>query len=281
MYLAFYSHSVDGTKQSKSKPKTSQPHAAAKHMPSSKQAFPKASKLDEASFTRKTQLPYSKRKRPKVINHGNKCVKKSRIGEDTWGGIVAVERPVVLTEWSNYRYFPVDEEWQHEVCSLLNLRFIQPVDRESGGGDIILTLPDMTHLKRISGDGNCLFRAMSFIITGSETQHFEVRSAIIAHMFANRELLTGYGADGHQNYLAYYHGGYSSVENYLARTRKAMSGAWGTDFEMTLLAHLLDTVVYSYKAGQFWIACFPKGIDHSLPENVNKKSMYIYYTVHG
>ena len=47
---------------------------------------------------------------------------------------------------------------------------------------------------------------------------------------------------------------------------------------MTLLAHLLDTVVYSYKAGQFWIACFPKGIDHSLPENVNKKSMYIYYT---
>ena len=152
---------------------------------------------------------------------------------------------MVLTEWSNYRYFPVDEEWQQEVCRLLNLRFIQPFNRESGGGDIILTLPDMTRLKRISGDGSCLFRAMSFIITGSETQHFEVCSA---HMFANRELLTGYGADGHQNY---YHGGYSSVENYLARIGMAVSGTRGTDFEMTLLAHLLDTVVYSYKAGQF------------------------------
>ena len=92
------------------------------------------------------------------------------------------------------------------------------------------------------------------------------------------ELLTGIGADGHNNYLTYYHGGYRSIENYLARTDMAVSGTWGTDFEMTLLAHLLDTVVYSYKAGQFWIACFPKGIDHSLPEDVNKKSMYIYYT---
>ena len=46
------------------------------------------------------------------------------------------------------------------------------------------------------------------------------------------------------------------------------------------VAHLLDTVVYSYKAGQFWIACFPKGIDHSLPEDVNKKSIYIYYSNH-
>ena len=74
---------------------------------------------------------------------------KTRIGEDTWGGIVAVERPVVLTKWSNYRYFPVDEEWQQEVCRLQNLRFIQPFDRESGWGDIILTLPDMTRLKCI------------------------------------------------------------------------------------------------------------------------------------
>ena len=55
----------------------------------------------------------------------------------------------------------------------------------------------------------------------------------------------------------------------------ANEGAWGTDLEMSLLAHMLDIVVCSYKAGQFWIACFPKGIDHSLPKDVNKKSIYI------
>ena len=90
---------------------------------------------------------------------------------------------MVLTEWRNYRYFPVDEEWQRQACRLLSLRFVQPFDRESGGQDVILTLPDMACLRRIRGDGNCLFRALSFIITGSESQHFEIRSAIIAHMF--------------------------------------------------------------------------------------------------
>ena len=47
---------------------------------------------------------------------------------------------------------------------------------------------------------------------------------------------------------------------------------------MTLVAHMLDTIVYSYKAGQYWIACSPQGIDHSMPNDVNRKSIYIYYT---
>ena len=201
------------------------------------------------------------------------------ITSEDWGGITSVERPVTLrTEWANYRYFPVDEAWQREACRLLNLRFIQPFQRESGGPDVILTLPDESCMRRIRGDGNCLFRAMSFIITGSDSQHYEIRSSIIAHMLSIPELLTGRGADGHHNYLTYYHGGYNSVEDYLTRTSMASVGEWGTDFEMCLLAHMLDTVVYSYKAGQFWIACFPKGIDHSLPEDVSKRSLYIYYT---
>ena len=58
----------------------------------------------------------------------------------------------------------------------------------------------------------------------------------------------------------------------------AEEGTRGTDFEMCLLAHMLGTVVYSYKAGQYWIACFPKGIDHALSEDVSKRSLYIYHT---
>ena len=101
---------------------------------------------------------------------------------------------------------------------------------------------------------------MCFIITGSESQHYELRSSIIVHMFSIPELLIGRGADGHRNYLTYYHGGYHSVEDYLNRTSMAEEGTWGTDFEMCLLAHMLGSVVYSYKAGQYWIACivFPK-----------------------
>ena len=57
--------------------------------------------------------------------------------------------------------------------------------------------------------------------------------------------MTSRGVDGHNNYLSYYHGGYCSVENYLARTNMANEGAWGTDLEMSLLAYMLDIVVYS------------------------------------
>ena len=81
---------------------------------------------------------------------------------------------------------------------------------------------------------------MLFIITGSESQHFELRTSIIAHMLNIPELLTGCGADGHNNYLSCYHGSYRSIENYLARTNMANKGTWGTDFEMSLLAHILD-----------------------------------------
>ena len=84
-----------------------------------------------------------------------------------------------------------------------------------------------------------VFRAMSFIMSGSESQHFEV----IAHMLSIPQLLTGYGVDDN-NCLSYYHGGYHSVENYLAQTNMANEGVWGTDLEISLLAHMLDIVVW-------------------------------------
>ena len=262
LYLAFYEQSsLRGTKQQKFDPKALHSKTTAKGTSTSKRKLPQAGKHDKGSCSKKIRASSN------VVHN------------EDWGGITSVEVPLVLqTEWTDYRYFPIDEEWQRQACRLLNLRFVRPFERESGGPDVILTLPDTFHLRRIVGDGNCLFRAMSFIITGSESQHFEIRTSIIAHMLDIPELLTGRGADGHNNYLSYYHGGYRSVENYLARTNMANEGAWGTDLEMSLLAHMLDIVVYSYKAGQFWIACFPKGIDHSLPEDVNKKSIYIYYT---
>ena len=51
---------------------------------------------------------------------------------------------LLQTKWTDYRYFPIDEEWQRQACRLLNLH----------GPDVILTLPDTFHLRHIYGDGN-------------------------------------------------------------------------------------------------------------------------------
>ena len=87
--------------------------------------------------------------------------------------------------------------------------------------------------------------------------------------------MNGIGADGHRNYLESYNGGYTSVHNHLEQTGMARSGTWGTDFEMAIQAHLLQTVVYSFKAGEYWLAVFPGSIDRTIPEDVSGKSMYI------
>jgi len=48
---------------------------------------------------------------------------------------------------------------------------------------------------------------------------------------------------------------------------------------MSVLAHLLQTVVYSFNAtGGYWIACFAHSIDKTISEDVNIKSMHIHYT---
>ena len=82
--------------------------------------------------------------------------------------------PLVCTEWPEYRYYPVDEEWQHNTCNQLGLRFVRPFICVPGGPDVVLTIPDDTSLKEIDCDGNCLFRSLYYIITGSQSQHLEL-----------------------------------------------------------------------------------------------------------
>ena len=130
----------------------------------------------------------------------------------------------------------------------MSVQFVCSFEKDSGDPEQILTLPNVSTIRHIGGDGNYLFRAMSFIITGSERQHFEIRSVIMAYLITIPHLVTALGIDGHQN-LTYFNGGYSNIDDYLTCTDMACNGTWGTDFEMTLLAHMLDTKVYSYKAG--------------------------------
>ena len=189
--------------------------------------------------------------------------------------VVHVHRPTVSrTEWPEYRYYPIDEEWQRQTCRTLGLQFVQQFLRQNGGPDVILTKPDLRSIRKIGKDGNCLFRALCYIITGSEEEHLLLRSAIVAHMQSIPHLVSGIGPDGLRNYLVAY--GYESVEEYLESTHMAVDRTWGTDFEMCVLAHLLHTPVYSFQGSDYWLACFPHAIDRSVPQDVGCKSMYIY-----
>ena len=66
----------------------------------------------------------------------------------------------------------VDEEWQHNACAIMGLEFVAGNGLNHGGPHVILKRPRT--VKSILGDGNCLFRCFSYIITGSEEQYRRV-----------------------------------------------------------------------------------------------------------
>ena len=51
-----------------------------------------------------------------------------------------------------------------------------------------LTEPDRSTLVDTVGDGSCMFRAMSVVMTGNQRQHVTVRRAIVKHLCDNEQL---------------------------------------------------------------------------------------------
>ena len=247
-------------------------------LPEKKKRPVKRNLLDEDAPAYKTETEPKAKRRCYVPKSAPSAKKRKVADDDKDCEVVGVHRPAAPRyEWSDYRYYPVDEAWQRQACELLGIRFIRPFQRQEGGSDMILTRPDMRSLRSIGGDGNCLFRALCYIISGSEAQHGELRSAIVGHMRSIPFLVSGTGPDGNRNYLVTYDHGYHSVDDYLARSDMAENGVWGGDFEMCILAHVLDAPIYSYQADtNYWLCCFPHAIDRRVPENVNVPSLYIF-----
>ena len=111
-----------------------------------------------------------------------------------------------------YKYNPGNEQWQRNACSTLGLVYVGPNRVTSGGPDIDLKPPN--GFKGIGGDGNCLFRTFSFILTGSEDQHMAVREAILDHMVRTAHLLL----------FQHIRSSHTSVQSYIASSKMDKSG---------------------------------------------------------
>ena len=79
----------------------------------------------------------------------------------------------------------MNETWQQEKCRLLNLTFDSLSNQPTNfiGQQLCYCRPWET--ETIIGDGNCLFRCLSQIITGNQHEHLKIRS-IIANFIASK-----------------------------------------------------------------------------------------------
>ena len=120
---------------------------------------------------------------------------------------------------------PIHEQWQRTACNLTGLRFVSTCDLKGGGPNVPLTCP--RRVRHILGDVNCLFCSLSYIITGTEDQHLQVREVLLNHL-ARIEDMIGHHISGE----------YSSAIEYIRGTNMDRNGTWGTDIELITVSHV-------------------------------------------
>ena len=155
------------------------------------------------------------------------------------------------------RYNPGDTEWQRRACVALGLHYHGPNSVAPSGPDIRLIYP--VTFKSIRGDGNCLFRALSYI-TGSEDHHMSVCTAIISHMRSIGTLAWEYVVAPTVMHMRQVREGrwsdispdVTGIEQYIAISEIEEDRAWGSEVEIMILAHLLDTPIASYVNTTGW-----------------------------
>ena len=228
-------------------------------------------------------LPPSKKRKSSINSSGNKQVKKpctshtagvskkARQSAKTSDCFVVSDDEPAHTHVCPYYYHPVDASWQHNACTALGLEHCRPIRHRGGGPNVPLTPPNQRSIRQITPDGNCLFRSLSYLITGSEEQHLAVRTAIVQHMVEIAQLLFAHRHD----LLA----GYTSVQDYVQHTGMSENTVWGGDIEIWVLAHLLKTCIFTYNTtDRNWYRFSPHSLDPTLCDDITQMSMYIRFT---
>lgn len=122
------------------------------------------------------------------------------------------------------------------------------------GSDVAATLRALYNLKvsaLIARDGNCMFRAMSYHLTGSQSLHMEVRKQAINWLKQNPDILLGFAAQGE---------GHFSAPTYLANM--ARPGEWGDEIMLMAIsqAYNVSILVSSGRdpeTGDFNVTIYP------------------------
>ncbi|XP_070573805.1 uncharacterized protein [Ptychodera flava] len=159
---------------------------------------------------------------------------------------------------SKYTYIPTDITWQTEKVLL----FLSTPPKHTvhfQGQGLSLGCP-LT--KDLVGDGNCFFRAISYITTGSEKYHGQIRSKIVQHLLLNKskfeKILRVQG---------------QTMEQYLQQSEIAMLGKFASEVEIVASAHFLKTDIFTYMINKRWLKYSGKMVDPHI--RVDKKSIYL------
>ncbi|XP_041351000.1 OVARIAN TUMOR DOMAIN-containing deubiquitinating enzyme 9-like [Gigantopelta aegis] len=137
---------------------------------------------------------------------------------------------VTRCEENPISFVPTDAPWRKFACQKLDIA--QPKGRfpkRSPPGSLE-KLP--AKIDTIVGDGNCLFRAISKEVSGTEKHHRTIRSQVVQVLGDERYSKHFQGYSGHPDMTAYLLA--SDMDN---------NAVWATDIEIVAVASMLNTPV--------------------------------------
>ena len=130
----------------------------------------------------------------------------------------------------------LSEDWIIGKCQLYGLQFESIIRQPENLVRKSLSGYQPLETERIAGDGNCLYRCFSKIMTGSQNYHPELR-ALISNYLAS---------EGTTGKMAWYFKQKQTIPcNYLLdETLTYLDGAWGSDVEIMAFSAILNADIY-------------------------------------
>ena len=163
------------------------------------------------------------------------------------------------------KYWPVCEDWQKRKCQMLGMKFVRGNISHVPEPCAFSTFHQPAVTGRILGDGNCFFRALAHVVTGSQEDHYELRAITTSYMQHNAEDLSCYLEAN------------DCMEDYLVRSDMQSPSVWATEKEIFAAAYMLATPIFVFsKCGHRykWLQFSPVSEDISATEH-SKEAIYL------
>ena len=169
---------------------------------------------------------------------------------------------------------PLTINWQKERCSQLKISFIEPIKQPTNftGSKLKDYLP--WQFEDIGKDGNCLFRCLSKIISGSQEYYPKMRGEICRFI----------AKDGKDKLQWYLNTRKETPLDYLLRTMMDEDRTWGTEVEILAASGILEAGIYvateSKIVDDSSLFPFSERVIHwnrysTAPNSIGKLSIYI------
>ena len=143
---------------------------------------------------------------------------------------------VVSVTSAHPAFLPLTADAQRSLCDQLSIpQFVSSTDTKSSEK---AGKPDICH--EVERDGNCFFRAISYSVSNTESNHMEIRNSVCNFALQEKEMM--------QSFLR---SPFHSVESYIKDSCIEKNGTWATEFEIFCTACLLHCDIYTYTGGKW------------------------------